>query len=199
MAHSPRGWTGTRTPSGLKRVRQAERREAINAPRRTKAKTLVTKTLKIAAGQVEGDASVALAEAMSALDKAAKVGALHPNTAARRKSRLARKVAAAIGGATVLTAAKITKTTGAAAAAKAAKARIAAGKAEKAKGAQTAAGKAKAAIARFRCAGIPFEISGGVSLRNIAAYAKAKPDRISIGALTHSAPALDMSVQLYQA
>ena len=148
MAHSPRGWTGTRTPSGLKRVRQAERREAINAPRRTKAKTLVTKTLRIATGQVEGDATVSLAEAMSALDKAAKVGALHPNTAARRKSRLARKVAAAIGGATVQTAAKITKTTGTAAAAKAAKARIAAGKAEKAKGAQTAAGKAKAAIAR---------------------------------------------------
>ena len=148
MAHSPRGWTGTRTPSGLKRVRQAERREAINAPRRTKAKTLVTKTLRIATGQVEGDATVSLAEAMSALDKAAKVGALHPNTAARRKSRLARKVAAAIGGASVQTAAKITKITGTAAAAKAAKARIAAGKAAKAKGAQTAAGKAKAAIAR---------------------------------------------------
>ncbi len=148
MAHSPRGWTGARTPSGKKRVRQAERRAAVNGPRITKAKTLVTKTVKIAAGQVEGDANVALAEAYAALDRAAKAGAIHPNAAARRKSRLARKVDAALAGAAVQTGAKATKTTGTAAAAKAAKARIAAGKAAKAKGAQTAAGKARAALAK---------------------------------------------------
>jgi nicotinate-nucleotide pyrophosphorylase (carboxylating) len=60
------------------------------------------------------------------------------------------------------------------------------------------AGRARTVIDRFRSYGIPFEISGGVNLRNIAAYAAAGPDRISIGALTHSAPALDLSVQLYQ-
>lgn len=60
------------------------------------------------------------------------------------------------------------------------------------------AAQAKSTIARFRAAGIPFEISGGVTLRNIGSYAKAGADRISIGALTHSAPALDLSVQLYQ-
>jgi len=148
VAHSPRGWTGTRTPSGKKRVRQAERRAAINGPRTSKAKTLVSKTLKIATGQLEGDASASLAEAFSALDRAAKAGAIHPNAAARRKSRLARNVAAALGGAAVQAGAKSTKTIGAAAAAKAAKARIAAGKAVKAKGAQTAAGKARAALAK---------------------------------------------------
>ncbi|MCE5230291.1 carboxylating nicotinate-nucleotide diphosphorylase [bacterium] len=58
--------------------------------------------------------------------------------------------------------------------------------------------KARAVIDEFRSTGIPFEISGGVTLKNIAAYAKAGADRISIGALTHSAPALDLSVQLYQ-
>jgi nicotinate-nucleotide pyrophosphorylase (carboxylating) len=58
--------------------------------------------------------------------------------------------------------------------------------------------RARTAIARFRPTGIPFEISGGVDLRNVAAYARAGADRISIGALTHSAPALDLSVQLYQ-
>lgn len=58
--------------------------------------------------------------------------------------------------------------------------------------------RARTVIQRFRPCGIPFEISGGVNLKNIAAYAKAGPDRISIGALTHSAPALDLSVQLYQ-
>ena len=148
MAHSPRGWTGARTPSGKKRVRQAERRAAINGPRTSKAKTLVSKTIKIATGQLEGDASASLAEAFSALDRAAKGGAIHPNAAARRKSRLARNVGAALAGAAVQAGAKPTKTTGTAAAAKAAKARIAAGKATKAKGAQTAAGKARAALAR---------------------------------------------------
>lgn len=59
--------------------------------------------------------------------------------------------------------------------------------------------RARRAIELHRGAGIPFEISGGVSLRNIAAYAGAGADRISIGALTHSAPALDLSVQLYTA
>jgi ribosomal protein S20 len=148
VAHSPRGWTGTRTPSGKKRVRQAERRAAINGPRASKAKTLVSKTIKIATGQLEGDASASLAEAFSALDRAAKGGAIHPNAAARRKSRLAKNVGAALGGAAVQAGAKPMKTTGTAAAAKAAKARIAAGKAAKAKGAQTAAGKARAALAR---------------------------------------------------
>jgi ribosomal protein S20 len=148
VAHSPRGWTGARTPSGKKRVRQAERRAAINGPRTSKAKTLVSKTLKIATGQLEGDATASLAEAFSALDRAAKAGAIHPNAAARRKSRLARNVTAALGGAAVQAGAKSTKTIGTAAAAKAAKARIAAGKAVKAKGAQTAAGKARAALAK---------------------------------------------------
>ena len=142
MATKPRGWTGTRTPSALKRVRTAERRAAINGPRRNEAKTLVAKAVKVATGVVAGDADQALIDALSALDKAAKTGAIHRNAAARRKSRLTLKVNAALGGAHVQTAAKTTKTTGTAAAAKAAKARIAAGKAAKAKGAQTAAGKA---------------------------------------------------------
>ena len=148
VAHSPRGWTGTRTPSAIKRVRQAERRAEINRPRQSKAKTLVAKSLKVATGQLEGDPAVALAEAYSALDMAAKAGAIHPNAAARRKSRLARKVGAALGGQAVQTTGRVTKTTGKAAATKAAKARVAAGKAEKAKGAQTAAGKARAALAK---------------------------------------------------
>lgn len=40
------------------------------------------------------------------------------------------------------------------------------------------------------------EVSGGVNLRNIASYASTGVDRISIGCLTHSAPALDLSLQL---
>jgi DNA-binding protein HU-beta len=149
LAKTPRTWSGARTPSGLKRVRQAQRRHEILGPRRTAAKTHVAKALTLAANPVEGsDTTVALLEALSALDRAAKAGAIHPNAAARRKSRLTRKVNAALGGATVQTSARVTKQTGKAAAAKAAKARIAAGKSTKAKGAQTAAGKARAALSK---------------------------------------------------
>jgi RNA polymerase primary sigma factor len=148
VAKTPRTWTGARTPSGLKRVRASQRRHAILAPRRTAAKTLVKKALVVATTRPEGvDPAEVLAEAQSALDRAAKSGAIHPNAAARRKSRLARKMNAALGGATVKTTARETKT-GGAAAAKAAKARIAAAKTAKAKGAQTAAGKARAALAK---------------------------------------------------
>ncbi|MFA6091754.1 MAG: carboxylating nicotinate-nucleotide diphosphorylase [Elusimicrobiota bacterium] len=40
------------------------------------------------------------------------------------------------------------------------------------------------------------EISGGVSLPRVRALAKLGPDRISVGKLTHSAPALDISMKL---
>ncbi|HEY3334880.1 MAG TPA: 30S ribosomal protein S20, partial [Candidatus Limnocylindrales bacterium] len=148
MARTPRKWQGARTPSGLKRVRQAERRHAILQPRRSAAKTLVAKAVTVAETQPEGaDVGATLAEAISALDRAAKSGAIHPNAAARRKSRLTRKVNASVGGTTVASA-HVAKSTSKAAATKAAKARIAAGKASKAKGAQTAAGKARAALSR---------------------------------------------------
>jgi nicotinate-nucleotide pyrophosphorylase (carboxylating) len=40
------------------------------------------------------------------------------------------------------------------------------------------------------------EVSGGVTLDTVRAYAEAGPDLISIGALTHSAPAVDLSLEL---
>jgi ribosomal protein S20 len=148
LAKTPRTWSGARTPSGLKRVRQATRRHEVLAPRRSAAKTYVARALSTAAiGEPEAT-TTALIEALSALDRAAKVGAIHPNAAARRKSRLTVKINAALGGATAGTSGRVTKQTGKAAAAKAAKARIAAGKSTKAKGAQTAAGKARAALSK---------------------------------------------------
>jgi len=150
LAKTPRTWTGARTPSGLKRVRQAERRREVLQPRRSAAKTYVAKALRTASapGTESAEAAEALNEALSALDRAAKAGAIHPNAAARRKSRLTRKVNAALGGANVQAGGHVSKSTGKAAAQKAAKARIAAGKADKAKGAQTAAGKARAALSK---------------------------------------------------
>jgi starch synthase (maltosyl-transferring) len=148
LAHSQRGWTGARTPSAIKRVRQGLRRRAINQPRRSAAKTLITKAVASAGNGDAEQTRDAMLAAVSALDLAAKSGAIHPNAAARRKSRLMLKVGAAMGGSEISAGAKVARTTGKAAATKEAKARIAAGKATKAKGAQTAAGKARAALAR---------------------------------------------------
>jgi ribosomal protein S20 len=149
LAKTPRTWTGARTPSGLKRVRQAERRRDILQPRRSAAKTYVATALSVATHDADPEvAAKALADAHAALDRAAKSGAIHANAAARRKSRLTLKFNAATGGAAVQTSGRVVKTTSKAQAQKAAKTRIALGKANKAKGAQTAAGKARAAVSK---------------------------------------------------
>jgi len=149
LPKTPRTWKGARTPSGLKRVRQTETRRAILQPRRTAAKSLVSKAIRTATEKIEGiDPGAALRDALSALDRAAKAGAIHANAAARRKSRLTRHVNDLLGGVRITSASHVTKTTSKAQATKAAKSRIAAGKAGKAKGAQTAAGKARAALTK---------------------------------------------------
>jgi len=148
LAHSSRTWTGARSPQGKKRVRQAARRNAVLQPRRSAAKTLVRKAQVAATAGYAEQTQTALLEAVSALDRAAKVGAIHPNAAARRKSRLMLKVNAALGGEATVSTGKASRQTSKAQATKAAKARIAAGKASKAKGEQTAAGKARAALSR---------------------------------------------------
>jgi nicotinate-nucleotide pyrophosphorylase (carboxylating) len=43
---------------------------------------------------------------------------------------------------------------------------------------------------------VPLEVSGGVKLDTVRAYAEAGPDYIAIGALTHSAPAVDISLEI---
>jgi nicotinate-nucleotide pyrophosphorylase (carboxylating) len=43
---------------------------------------------------------------------------------------------------------------------------------------------------------MPIEVSGGVTLATVAAYAAAGADLISVGALTHSAPVLDIALDL---
>jgi nicotinate-nucleotide pyrophosphorylase (carboxylating) len=53
-------------------------------------------------------------------------------------------------------------------------------------------------VAREAAAGRPLtlEASGGVGLENVAAVAATGVDFVSVGALTHSAPALDLSMEL---
>jgi nicotinate-nucleotide pyrophosphorylase (carboxylating) len=54
-----------------------------------------------------------------------------------------------------------------------------------------------------RCANaerrIPLESSGGIKLENVREYAETGVDFISVGALTHSAPAVDLSLRIVPA
>ena len=43
---------------------------------------------------------------------------------------------------------------------------------------------------------IPLEVSGGINLDNVRAYSESGVNFISVGALTHSAPAVDMSLRV---
>ncbi len=75
------------TRSAKKRVRASLRKRNRNRATRSAVKTLVTRARRPA----EGTASLTSDEvrhAISALDKAAEKGVLHPNNASRRKSRL---------------------------------------------------------------------------------------------------------------
>ena len=42
------------------------------------------------------------------------------------------------------------------------------------------------------------EVSGGITRENLAGYVKAGPDVISVGSITHSAKAIDMSLEVHQ-
>jgi nicotinate-nucleotide pyrophosphorylase (carboxylating) len=53
----------------------------------------------------------------------------------------------------------------------------------------------RAAVAQAR-GRVPIEASGGIRLDNVREYAQAGPDFIAIGALTHSAPAVDISMEI---
>jgi nicotinate-nucleotide pyrophosphorylase (carboxylating) len=43
---------------------------------------------------------------------------------------------------------------------------------------------------------VPVEVSGGIKLENVRLYAEAGPEYIAVGALTHSAPAVDISLEI---
>jgi nicotinate-nucleotide pyrophosphorylase (carboxylating) len=51
-------------------------------------------------------------------------------------------------------------------------------------------------IARSRKPSLEIEISGGVDLADVGVIAKLNPDFVSVGAITHSAPALDLSLEM---
>ena len=78
--------------SAQKQVRVAEKRQLRNKSVRSLCKTNITKAERlIFSGELEA-AKQAVAEAIISLDKAAEKGIIHPNNAARRKSRLMKKL-----------------------------------------------------------------------------------------------------------
>ena len=81
--------------SAIKRNKQNEKRRIHNRVYRGTARTFVARAKVAIAGKDLEVAEAATLEAVSALDKAAQKGVLHKNNAARRKSRLMKRLAAA--------------------------------------------------------------------------------------------------------
>ena len=79
--------------SQIKRNRQNEKRRLRNREVRSELLTR-TKAALTAAEEGAADADEKLQAAIRRIDKAAQTGVLHKNTAARRKSRLVKRVAA---------------------------------------------------------------------------------------------------------
>lgn len=90
-----------RSKSAQKSARVAERRRLRNKSIRSAAKTRVTQAEKLILASELEPAQRAVVAATSALDKAAKKRIIHPNTAARRKSRLSKKLSRAVKSGTV--------------------------------------------------------------------------------------------------
>jgi small subunit ribosomal protein S20 len=76
------------TKSAIKNIRKNTRRRERNRIFRSRARTFVKKARRqIEVGELEAAQATAQV-AIKALDKAAQKGIIHPNNAARRKSRL---------------------------------------------------------------------------------------------------------------
>ncbi|MEO7987458.1 MAG: 30S ribosomal protein S20 [Gemmatimonadales bacterium] len=79
-----------RIKSAKKRMRQAKTHTALNRTQRSKLRTAIKKVR----AAVAGEAQSAYAEAVKMLDRAGRKRLIHPNAAARQKSRLAKLMAA---------------------------------------------------------------------------------------------------------
>ncbi|MBI2909994.1 MAG: 30S ribosomal protein S20 [Chloroflexi bacterium] len=84
------------TRSAQKMVLVSERRRLRNKPIRSALKTHITSALKLLQAKDMAQAQEATGRAVSELDRAAQKGVIHPNNAARRKSRLMKKLNAVL-------------------------------------------------------------------------------------------------------
>jgi small subunit ribosomal protein S20 len=77
------------TKSAIKRMRQSERRRLRNRTIRSRVRTAV-KAARTAVANPGPEAVAAVGQAIRELDRAVSKGVIHRNTAARKKSALAR-------------------------------------------------------------------------------------------------------------
>lgn len=84
------------TPSAAKRLRQSAKRRMRNRIAKKIIKTSSRKALETVAANDPSKAEEAYRAAVAKIDKAGARRVLHPNTAARRKSKLARQYNAAL-------------------------------------------------------------------------------------------------------
>jgi small subunit ribosomal protein S20 len=80
------------TKSAQKRVRVTARKQLRNKSVRSLCKTNITKAEKLIRSGEREASQKAVVTAVSSLDKAAAKGVIHPNNAARRKTRLMKKL-----------------------------------------------------------------------------------------------------------
>lgn len=82
------------TPQARKRIRRNDRRAEINTNRVSRIRTFIKKVENALAGGDKDAAAVALKEAQPELARGVARGVLHKNTAARKLSRLTKRVSA---------------------------------------------------------------------------------------------------------
>ena len=83
------------TTSAKKATRKIARRTEVNKARRSRIRTYLRKVEEAIASGDEGAATAALKNAQPELARGVTKGVLHKNTAAHRKARLAKHLAAA--------------------------------------------------------------------------------------------------------
>jgi small subunit ribosomal protein S20 len=81
-----------KTKTAEKSARSAARKAERNKSIRSGTKSTITKAEKLIAAKKGEEAGVAVTEAIRSLDRAAKRNVIHANTAARKKSRLMKKL-----------------------------------------------------------------------------------------------------------
>lgn len=97
------------TKSAIRQARLNERRRARGKAMRSQTKTSITEAEKLVFGGETEKAKEAVAAAVSVLDRAAERKIIHPKNAARRKSRLMKKLNRTLAAGTAKTETKEAK------------------------------------------------------------------------------------------
>lgn len=81
------------TKSAKKALRSAKRKKVVNSRRTSELKNTIKEYKKLIADKKGGEAAKLTPKLQQVIDKAAKQGVIKKNTAARKKSRLMKKLA----------------------------------------------------------------------------------------------------------